>query len=219
MMPSLIQEARARGPHGPGTPDEQFRRVLRARLRLFGILVLACLLMLPILSIVASLIEAIDTTTTSFVHLNHVHLSRKDQNWISAGIFVFVCMCAFFPIWGTPLMRRFIHKPVSKFLKKGGEMIGNRSRVFISLQGYILAISTIILFSNRVVDVKFLLTCLIVVSFINALVMIGLIGRSQRLEHELAIEKRERELDQLRRRLDDTYDNEPRHRRQVTKRR
>ncbi len=52
MMSDLIRAARVRGPHPYGSPDEQLRRLLWARLRLLGIVAAACLLVLPVLTIV-----------------------------------------------------------------------------------------------------------------------------------------------------------------------
>ena len=52
MMSDLIRAARVRGPHPQGSPDEQLRRLLWARLRLLGIVAAACLLVLPVLAIV-----------------------------------------------------------------------------------------------------------------------------------------------------------------------
>ncbi len=67
MIADLIRDARVRGPQLSGSPDEQLRHILQARLRLLGVMVGACLLVLPILAVGTWLVH-VPTTAGPFFH-------------------------------------------------------------------------------------------------------------------------------------------------------
>jgi len=57
MMASLIQQARVRGPHPDGPSEDRIGRIIRARVRLFGLVAGASLLIFPLMAVGAWVIN------------------------------------------------------------------------------------------------------------------------------------------------------------------
>lgn len=115
MIEDLIRDARVRRPQSPGSPDEQLRQLLRARLRLLGVMVGACLLVLPILAVGTWLVH-LPTTAGAFFHTIGSALAEGNSPSVASQYVVSVVVVALSLVlaWTAVLRPRAARK--SQFL-------------------------------------------------------------------------------------------------------